>query len=165
MATRPLGSNRTNPTSSEATESRRVLPSHPGAAEPQAGDATELLAADPRAVRVLVVDDHVILREGLAELLRGEQGIHVVGEAADGVEAVELTGQLEPDVVLMDVSMPRMDGIEATRIICAAKPHVRVIALSMHQDETIKSAMNEAGAAAYVSKSGDAELLVSIILG
>ena len=114
-------------------------------------------------IRVLLADDHEILREGLAELLRTEPDIEVVGEAADGQIAIELARRTAPDVIVMDVTMPRLNGVEATRRITAEMPHVRVIGLSMHSREDMSRAMREAGAAAYLTKGGPSDLLLTAI--
>jgi PAS domain S-box-containing protein len=114
-------------------------------------------------IRVVIADDHQILRQGLIALLRVEPGIAVVGEAADGIEAVELARSLAPDVVIMDVTMPRMNGIEATRQIAAELPAVKVVGLSMHEDETIAAAMRKAGAVDFVTKGGRSGALISAI--
>ncbi|MDQ3462894.1 MAG: response regulator [Actinomycetota bacterium] len=102
-------------------------------------------------VRVVVADDHRILREGLRRALEG-QGIEVVGEAGDGDEAVELAGALRPDVVLMDVTMPVLDGVEATRRIRLELPDVRVVMLTMHADEATMARAIRAGADGYLVK-------------
>lgn len=115
-------------------------------------------------IRLLLVDDHPILRKGLADLVRGTPEITVIGEAGDGQEAVDLAMTLKPDVVLMDVTMPRMDGIEATRRITAALRGVRVIGLSMHEGEEMATAMHDAGAVAYLTKGGDPDALIAAIL-
>ncbi len=113
-----------------------------------------------KKVRILLVDDHEIVREGLRDALQRQGDMEVVGEAADGRAAVELARALEPDVVIMDVSMPGMNGIEATRVITREHPAVRVIALSMHEEA---EAMRKAGAEAFVPKSGPLrELIVSL---
>lgn len=117
----------------------------------------------PGVIRVLLADDHKILREGLAGLLRDQPGIEVVGEAADGLMAVELSQRLLPDVVVMDVTMPGMSGIEATQVIKRARPEVRVIGLSMHEAANMALAMREAGADAYLPKGGPADDLISAI--
>ena len=117
------------------------------------------------SVRVMIVDDHRIVRTALAGLLEGTDGIDVVGEAADGCEAVELVAKLQPDAVVMDVTMPRMDGIEATRRVRDLLPGVRVIGLSMHDRDDMAEAMCEAGASAYVSKGGPPEELIRVLLG
>lgn len=113
--------------------------------------------------RVLCVDDHKVMRQGLINLIDAQPCIKVVGEASNGREAIDEVAKLNPDVVLMDVSMPVMDGIEATRRIKAQWPQVRVIALSMHEDEHISRTMVEAGAEAFVGKTtSSAELLKAI---
>lgn len=111
-------------------------------------------------IRVVLADDHKIVREGLAGLLRQQADIEVVGEAADGEEAANLARELHPDVVVMDVSMPRVNGIEATRLIHREQPDVRIIGLSMHGEHEMADAMRDAGATAFVSKGGPAELLI-----
>lgn len=121
------------------------------------------LAVPDRKIRVVLADDHAIVREGLASLLMEEPDMVVVGQASDGQEAVELTVETRPDVVLMDVTMPRLDGIEATRQIKSRLPDVRVIGLSMHDKEDLAEAMREAGAAAYLSKNGCCETLIGTI--
>jgi CheY-like chemotaxis protein/two-component sensor histidine kinase len=114
-------------------------------------------------IRVLFVDDHKVMRQGLMKLVDGNPIIHVVGEASNGREAVELAHQLKPDLIVMDISMPEMDGIEATRRIKAQLPDVRVIGLSMHEDEQLAQTMRQAGAEAFVSKTASsAELLKAI---
>lgn len=118
---------------------------------------------DREAIRVLLVDDHKIVREGLAGLLQEEPDIDLVGEASDGQSAVELTRSLNPDVVVMDVSMPFLSGIEATRMITSEMSGVRVIGLSMHEDVDMAAAMREVGAVGYVSKSVAAEELLAAI--
>jgi DNA-binding NarL/FixJ family response regulator len=102
-------------------------------------------------VRVLVVDDEPLIRETLVELLEDE-GFTVVGRAVDGAEAVRSVGDLAPDVVLIDVRMPNVNGIEATRQIIALRPETVVIALSAYDDPALASAAREAGAADYVAK-------------
>ncbi len=120
-------------------------------------------ASDERKIRVLVVDDHLVVRQGLVRLLKEEPDIEVVGEAADGQTAVALTRELSPDVVTMDIEMPGMNGIEATRLICTECPAVRVIGLSMY--EVHATAMREAGAVAYLTKSGPSDTLIAAIRG
>jgi PAS domain S-box-containing protein len=123
----------------------------------------DLEPTDPRDIRVLFVDDHQVMRQGLISLISGQPGIQVVGEAANGWEAIKMVRQLKPDVVLMDVSMPEMDGIEATRRIKDDIPDVRVIGLSMFDDEHMASTMLEAGAETFLSKTASlAELLKAI---
>jgi len=121
------------------------------------------VSADHPRIRVLLVDDHRILRHALATVLQDEQDLEVVGEAGDGLEAVELPARCQPDVILMDVTMPRLSGIEATRQIIAAWPQVRVIGLSMHEEGGMAAQMREAGAIAYLTKGGSAEELLDTI--
>jgi CheY-like chemotaxis protein len=121
--------------------------------------------ADGRSLRLLVADDHRVVREGLIGMFDDQPGLSIVGEAADGREAVELSRQLRPDVVLMDVSMPVMDGIEATRRIKSELPELRVIGLSMHDDDGTAESMREAGAEAFVSKAASAGELLRAIYG
>lgn len=103
-------------------------------------------------VKVLVVDDQTLLRQGIVALLYGYQGFNVVGEACNGREAVRKAGELEPDVVLMDVKMPVMDGVQATRQICHQFPTIRVILLTMFPDETSIQEGVAAGAAGFLLK-------------
>lgn len=116
-----------------------------------------------RSIRVMLADDHQIMRDGLAELINGQDGIDVVGMAANGQEVVQLAVKLIPDVILMDVSMPVMNGIDATKQISASLPSVRIIGLTMHKDPDIHQAMLIAGACACHSKSGSPEELIKTI--
>ena len=104
-------------------------------------------------VRIVLADDHTIVREGLIQILKKDEQFDIVGEAADGETAVALADELKPDVVLMDISMPGIGGIEATRLIKQAHPEIQVIALSMHEESERGSEMHDAGAAAYINKS------------
>jgi DNA-binding NarL/FixJ family response regulator len=117
------------------------------------------------AIRVLFADDHKVLRQGLIKILSGQPNIKVVGEAVNGLEAVQLARQLKPDVIVMDVSMPEMDGIEATRRIKSELPDIRVIGLSMHADEHISQLMRDAGAEAFVAKTASSAELLEAIYG
>jgi DNA-binding NarL/FixJ family response regulator len=102
--------------------------------------------------KVLLVDDHKIIREGLRAMLDKEQGLKIVGEAEDGRTAIKLVRELSPDLVVMDIGMPDLTGIEATRQITAKHPNVKVIALSMHSDKRFVSEMLAAGASGYLLK-------------
>jgi len=125
---------------------------------------TEQSKAIPfRRIRVLLADDHTILRKGLVGVLNQEPDIEVVAEAGDGETAVELTRQFNPDVVLMDVTMPKVDGIEATRRITTTQMGVDVIGLSAHKEEDMAQALYKAGAVAYLSKDEPAEFLIATI--
>jgi CheY-like chemotaxis protein len=114
-------------------------------------------------IRVMLVDDHAVMRQGLTRLLEAVPDIEVVGEAADGLEAVELARELAPDVVLMDLSLPKVNGIDATRMIHAARPEIRIIGLSMFEEPQQAQAMIDAGAVAYLTKSGPDESLIAAI--
>jgi DNA-binding NarL/FixJ family response regulator len=103
------------------------------------------------AIRLLLADDHRMLRQGLRRSL-ADEGFDIVGEASDGEEAVRMAGELLPDVVLMDVSMPEMDGVEATRRIRAQHPSVRVVMLTMHADKEVLVEAIRAGADGYLVK-------------
>ena len=102
--------------------------------------------------KVLLVDDHKILRQGLKLLLEKQSEIEVIGEAEDGNEAIVMVNHLNPDVIVMDVSMPGLDGIEATRQIVSQHPHIKIIALSMYPKKHFVVEMLKAGAAGYVLK-------------
>jgi DNA-binding NarL/FixJ family response regulator len=115
------------------------------------------------AIRVLVADDHTIVRQGLVGILKASADIEVVGEAGDGAEAVEKATKLKPDVVVLDVSMPHLNGIEAARRIRDALPRTRVLVLTMHDDEEYVLKMVRAGASGYLLKdSAASELLAAI---
>jgi PAS domain S-box-containing protein len=122
-------------------------------------------AADeaPQRVRVLLADDHELVRNSLARLLDAQSDLEVIGEANSGERAIELTKLLEPDVVIMDVTMSGVGGIEATRRIFAEHPHSRVVGLSMHESDQVARAMKDAGAYDYLSKSCPANLLLDAI--
>ncbi|MBI1813814.1 MAG: response regulator transcription factor [Deltaproteobacteria bacterium] len=115
-------------------------------------------------VRVLLVDDHTVVRRGLRKILESTREIEVVGEVGDGAEAVTVTSALHPDVVLMDVSLPGLNGIEATRRITTATPGTQVLMLSMHADEQYVRQSISAGAKGYLLKDTDDEDLVEAVL-
>ena len=104
------------------------------------------------SIRVLLADDHTILREGVRSLLADEPDIRVVGEARDGLEAIEQVARLEPDVVVMDMVMPRMNGLEATLEIKKHHPDVKILILSMYDDDEYVQQIIQAGASGYVLK-------------
>ena len=117
----------------------------------------------PAPVRVLIVDDHEVVRRGTRALLEKARGIEVVGEAQDGREAIEDVGRLQPDVVLMDVAMPDINGVEATRRIKRASPSTAVLALSAYDDDQYVFALHDAGAAGYLLKNVRGPQLVDAI--
>ncbi len=104
-------------------------------------------------MKILIADDHGIVRQGLKALIKKRADIEVVGEAEDGKIAIEMTSKLGPDVVIMDVTMPNLNGVDATRTITRKHPNTKVIALSMHADKTIVREMFKAGAYGYILKS------------
>ena len=114
-------------------------------------------------VKLLLVDDHEIVRAGLRMLFSAEPDVEIVGEAASGREALRQVGKLAPDVVLMDVAMPDMNGIDATRRIKEAFPGVAVLALTMHEDEEYFFEMLNVGASGYVPKRAAPDDLISAI--
>lgn len=114
-------------------------------------------------VKVLIVDDHQVVREGIVAILSTKKDIEVVGSAKDGVEAVEKTRELLPDVVLMDISMPRMNGVEATRLIKREHPHIGVVVLTMYAEEEYIFDLVKSGATGYLLKDSDSGQIVKAI--
>ena len=112
-------------------------------------------------IKVLIADDHRVVREGLAAILKTKENIVVVGEAQDGQEAIEKATTLLPDVILMDVSMPRMSGIEATRQIKREFPHIGIIALTMYDEQQYIFDLVRAGATGYLLKDTDSTQIVA----
>jgi two-component system, NarL family, response regulator DegU len=110
----------------------------------------------------MLADDHRMLREGLRRSMT-EHGFDVVGEASDGAEAVDMAGELSPDVILMDVTMPELDGVEATRLVKAANPAIRVIMLTMHADQEVLAAAIRSGASGYLVKDCSTEEIAEAI--
>jgi DNA-binding NarL/FixJ family response regulator len=116
-----------------------------------------------RTIRVLIADDHAVFRWGLRTLLGSEPDMEVVGEAAGGKEVLERAAELRPDVILMDIQMPQLNGIEATRRILEANPHVGVVVLTMFEDdESVFSAMR-AGARGYVLKGAPPSEILKVV--
>lgn len=114
-------------------------------------------------IRVLIADDHTIVRSGLSLLLASESDIEVVGEAKDGAAAVEMTAQLNPHVVLMDIGMPALNGFEATSQIKREMPEVNILVLTMHRSDEYFFQMLEAGASGYVLKGAETSELISAV--
>ena len=152
---------------SQGTSAKVIVPLKRGASpvkEPQT--VSESRSSDRRspprggrAIRVLLVDDHAVMREGLRRILEEQEDIEVVGEADDGEMAVEMTRHCKPDVVIMDVNMPRINGADATRMITAEFSNTVVIALSMYEDRNVERAMRQAGAIGYLTKGGAPDLV------
>ncbi len=115
------------------------------------------------AIKILIADDHGILREAIASLLNNEFGMEVIGEAQNGRTAVQLAKELHPDVIIMDIAMPGLNGIEATRQIVREMPNIKVIALSVYADRRSVREMLKAGASGYVPKQCAFKELVTAI--
>lgn len=116
-----------------------------------------------KEVRVLLVEDHVVVREGISQFLKGESDLTVVGEAGDGEEAVELTQRLKPDVVVMDIAMPKLSGIEATKLIKSHNPSTAVLILTAYDYDQYIFSLLEAGACGYLLKEVSGQELVEAI--
>ena len=114
-------------------------------------------------MKILLADDHEIIRNGLRSLIEKEHGLEVIGEAENGRMAIHLARELKPDVVVMDIGMPDLNGIEATRQITTEVPGVKVLALSMHTDRRFVTGMLKAGASGYMLKDGAVEELIHAI--
>ena len=125
------------------------------------GEGAAKEGANSRPIRILVVDDHKIVRDGLRRLLEIEPDMDVIGEAQNGAEAERMVAQLHPDVAIMDICMPEVNGIEATRRI--ASSNTKVIGLSMHSGRWLRKQMAQVGAAAYLQKDCAYDELVRTI--
>jgi two-component system response regulator NreC len=124
---------------------------------------TEAIKAMTGVVRILLADDHTVMRAGLRLLLERHENFEVVGEAADGREAVEIAAEQKPAVVVMDVAMPHLNGVEAARQILSRNPDIAIVMLSMHSDESYVLRSLKAGARAYLLKdSAEADLIAAI---
>lgn len=120
--------------------------------------------AQDKVLRILLADDHAMVRQGLRSILDGYRDISVVGEAADGEEVVEMARLLGPDVIVMDVNMAKLDGIEATRRVKARWPGIIVVGLSVSTPAQVESLLLEAGASCYVSKEAAGDQLYDAIV-
>src|ERR671919_1662413 len=129
------------------------------------GGAEEALGGETphKVARLLIADDHALVREGLRTMLSGEEGIEVIAEANDGQQALTLCRELEPDLVLMDVRMPVMDGLEATRKIKQEMPKTSVMMVTMHENPDYLFEAVKAGAAGYVLKDASGERLLGAV--
>ncbi len=115
------------------------------------------------AIRVLIVDDHILIREGLRSVLDNQPNIEIVGEASNGEEAVDKAGELNPDVILMDITMPVMNGLQATTIIKEKYPDINILILTIHEDDRYFFKILEAGASGYFIKGGSSAELISAL--
>src|SRR5688572_30705844 len=115
------------------------------------------------ALRVLIADDHPLFRHGIAALLQAAAAFEIVGEATSGEEAVALAEQVQPDVILMDIHMPGINGIEATRRILHTSPHIRILMVTMSEDDALMFAAMRAGARGYVLKDAQKEDMLRAI--
>ena len=116
-----------------------------------------------KRTRILLADDHAVVRQGFKMILGAQADMEIIGEAANGREAVELAAQVHPDIVVMDVAMPELNGIEATRRLSTSSPHTRVVALSMHKDNVYVREILRAGARGYLLKDSVAADVVNAI--
>ncbi|TMM31212.1 response regulator transcription factor [Polaribacter aestuariivivens] len=117
----------------------------------------------PEVIRLLLVDDHKILRDGLRSIIEQKTNLHIIGEASDGRAAIEQCNKLLPDVVITDVAMSGLNGVEATKQIHKKHPHIKIIGLSMHANKQFIQGMFKAGAYAYLLKDGDSSELITAI--
>ena len=116
-----------------------------------------------KKIKILIADDHSLIRTGISTLLQGYAEFIVVGEAANGIEAVDMTKKVQPDVVIIDLSMPKMNGIEATRVIRERFPQTRVLVLTMHENEEYIYQIFNSGAGGYVLKNSSREELCEAV--
>jgi DNA-binding NarL/FixJ family response regulator len=116
-----------------------------------------------KTMRILIADDHELVRKGLRMVLEEHRGWSVCGEAVDGRQAVELARQLQPEVIVMDVTMPELNGLEATRQICRAQPKAEVLILTVHKSEKLVGEVLAAGARGYILKADTSRLLVAAV--
>jgi len=144
------------------------LPFISAASPPEAAEEEAQVSSSEGKVagvrRVLLVDDHVMVRQGLRAMLDHYPDLFIVGEAADGREAVSIAKKRAPDVIIMDINMPRMDGIEATKRIKKERPETVIIAVSVNDTPHLRESMQKAGASSFVSKEEAAERLYETIM-
>ncbi|AGH43365.1 hypothetical protein C427_1256 [Paraglaciecola psychrophila 170] len=115
------------------------------------------------SISIVIADDHVLMRQGLIQVLSAEKDINVIGQCGDGIELIKQVLKLSPDVVIMDISMPRMSGLVAIDKLLAQRPQSRILVLSMHDELEYVEAMRDAGAIGYVLKETSSEELIDAI--
>lgn len=114
-------------------------------------------------IKILIVDDHGVVRAAISHILSHDKDFEVIGEAADGASAIELTEKLRPDVVLMDIELPDLSGLEVTQVLKQKNPHTKVLAITGHTESLISTKLEKFGADGYVSKETDAEQIIIAI--
>jgi DNA-binding NarL/FixJ family response regulator len=129
----------------------------------QSDPVLKVIHPKKKLLRIMLVDDNSIIRQGLIGLLASEQDMDIVGQASSGESAVNLVYEIQPDVVLMDINMPGMNGIQATRIIHSALPGINIIGLSMFLENVQTAAMRDAGAVNCISKSESSEAVITAV--
>lgn len=144
-------------------EVREPKSTSPDAGFPMFPDKMHEQAGQAKRYKIILVDDHTMMRTGLRQIIDKQDFIQIVGEASQGREAVELARETKPDIIIMDVNMPVMDGIQATRIIKKEMPNVRIIGLSLHESPEVINNMKSAGASAYLTKNEAFESLTTTI--
>jgi two-component system response regulator DegU len=128
-------------------------------------DAKSVLTGKEMTLHVMLVDDHVLVRKSLVRLIQREPDFEIVGESSNGKSAVKLVRKIRPEVVIMDINMPEMNGIEAAEIIHNEFPSIFIIGFSIYEEEAQKEAMLKAGATAYLCKQGSSKALIETIRG
>ncbi|WP_238442381.1 response regulator [Desulfofalx alkaliphila] len=125
----------------------------------------DVMAKNKKVIKFIIADDHILMREGLAKIISMEPDLKMVGEAADGAQAIELARNIDVDIILMDINMPNVNGIEATRVIKKEKPHIGIIALTIHDQEEYLFELIRCGISGYVLKDVSPDDLVKTIRG
>ena len=121
------------------------------------------MPSPPALIRLLIADDHELIREGFCNILKNDTAIRIVGEARDGAELIKLTEKLNPDIIITDIGMPELNGIEATKLLVKKYPKINIIAYTMFQHEHLIIQMLEAGAKGYLTKNSSKEELLEAI--
>ncbi|PAD45557.1 response regulator, partial [Shouchella clausii] len=122
-----------------------------------------MITQETQEIRIVIIDDHPLFKEGVKRILSMEENFNVVADGEDGSEVIDLVRQHQPDVILMDINMPKTNGVEATKDLIKAFPKVKVIILSIHDDESYVSHVLRTGASGYLLKEMDAESLVEAV--